>query len=167
MRPKLSYSPGPHESIAPNSPAKFEREHAFRSVFRFWSIYSPMGSKIEKRFEKHVPVWVWRRSLKQSIREGRGVRHFWKHNYKNFRKLFVRSLTSVHLSDTFWTKTRFMVKFPWCLNQSTQNGSRLSQILFSDWDEKNNLKVIRRKSLIINVSLTSQNLTKRTINIRH
>ena len=31
-----------------------------------------MGSKIEKRFEKHVPVRIWRRSLAQSIREGRG-----------------------------------------------------------------------------------------------
>ena len=72
MLPKVSHSPGPHESIAPNSPAKFEREHAFRSVFLFWSIYSPMGSKIEKRFEKHVPVRILRGSLAQSTREGRG-----------------------------------------------------------------------------------------------
>jgi len=31
-----------------------------------------MGSKIEKRFEKHVPVRILRGSLAQSIREGRG-----------------------------------------------------------------------------------------------
>jgi len=72
MPPIVLHTPGPHESIAPNSDSKFEREHAFRSVFRFWSIYSPMGTKIEKPFEKHVPVRISSRSLVQSIREGLG-----------------------------------------------------------------------------------------------
>ena len=47
MPPTILHTPGPHESIASKSDSKFEREHAFRSVFRFWSIYSPMGVNIE------------------------------------------------------------------------------------------------------------------------
>ena len=35
MRPTVLHSPGPRESIAPNRFSKFEREHAFRSLFRF------------------------------------------------------------------------------------------------------------------------------------
>ena len=72
----MLHTPGPNESIAPNSDSKFEREHAFRSVFQFWSIYSPMGTKIEKRFEKHVPVRISSRSLAQSICEGLGYPNF-------------------------------------------------------------------------------------------
>ena len=31
LYPTVLHSPGPHESIAPNSDSKFEREHAFRN----------------------------------------------------------------------------------------------------------------------------------------
>ena len=37
MPPTVLHTLGPHESIAPNSDSKFEREHAFRRVFRFSS----------------------------------------------------------------------------------------------------------------------------------
>ena len=72
MLPKISDTPGPHESIAPNSGSKFEREHAFRSVFRFSSPWDYIWTKIEKRFEKRVPVRISSRTLVQSIREGLG-----------------------------------------------------------------------------------------------
>ena len=39
-------SPGSQKSIAPNRFSKFDREHAFLSRLRFWSIYSPMGTKM-------------------------------------------------------------------------------------------------------------------------
>ena len=39
-------SPGFQESIAPNRFSKFDREHTFLTRLRFWSIYSPMGTKI-------------------------------------------------------------------------------------------------------------------------
>ena len=45
MRPTVLHSPGPHGTIPQNRFLKFEREHAFRSLFRFWSIYSPIGLK--------------------------------------------------------------------------------------------------------------------------
>ena len=32
MPPIVLHTPGPHESIAPNSDSKFEREHAFRHL---------------------------------------------------------------------------------------------------------------------------------------
>ena len=51
MRPTVLHSPGPHGTIPQNRFLKFEREHAFRSLFRFWSIYSPIGlKKIENFF---------------------------------------------------------------------------------------------------------------------
>ena len=37
-----------------------------------------------------------------------------------------------------------MVKFPWCLNQTTQNGFRMSQKNYLD--QNNYLEVTRRKS---------------------
>ena len=69
MLPKILDTPGPHESIAPNRFSKFEREHAFRSVFRFWSIYSPMGTKIEIRRKKRVAGRILKNGLMQSIPE--------------------------------------------------------------------------------------------------
>ena len=72
MPPIVLHTPGPHESIAPNSDSKFEREHAFRRVFRFSSPWDYIWTKIEKRFEKRVPVRISSRSLVQSIREGLG-----------------------------------------------------------------------------------------------
>ena len=88
MPPTVLHTPGPHESIAPNSDSKVEREHAFRSVFRFWSIYSPMGTKIEKRFEKRVPVRISCRTKARSIPEGLGLKMALgaklKKNYENF-----------------------------------------------------------------------------------
>ena len=76
MLPKILDTPGPHESIAPNSDSKFEREHAFRSVFRFSSPWDYIWTKIEKRFEKRVPVRISSWSLVQSIREGLGYPKF-------------------------------------------------------------------------------------------
>jgi len=54
----------------------------------FWSIYSPMGTKIEKRFEKRVPVRISCRTKAQSIPEGLGLKMALgaklKKNYENF-----------------------------------------------------------------------------------
>ena len=69
MCPTVLHSPGPHESIPPNRFSKFEREHAFRSIFRFWSIYSPIRAKLEICSEKRVPVRISRNGLAESIRE--------------------------------------------------------------------------------------------------
>ena len=56
MLPKASYSPGPHEYFAPNSPAKFEREHAFRTLFRF----SFENLEIDSNgFWRHMSVVFW------------------------------------------------------------------------------------------------------------
>ena len=38
LRPMRLNSPNTQELIAPNSFSKFDREHAFSSLFRFWSI---------------------------------------------------------------------------------------------------------------------------------
>ena len=70
MPPTVLHTPGPHESIAPNSDSKFEREHAFR---------------------------ILSRSLVQSIREdlryaAYRMQHCWEHNLKKIRKMFLRSL---------------------------------------------------------------------------
>ena len=46
-----------------------QREHAFRSLFRFWSIYSPIGTKIKISSEKRLPVRILRNGLMQFIRE--------------------------------------------------------------------------------------------------
>ena len=47
MRPTVLHSPGPHESIPPNRFSKFEREHAFRSLFRFSPQWDYIWTKIE------------------------------------------------------------------------------------------------------------------------
>ena len=52
--------------------AKMQKSGFFGVRILSKPLYTPMGSKIEKHFEKHVPVRIWRRSLAQSIREGRG-----------------------------------------------------------------------------------------------
>ena len=64
----------------------------------FWSIYSPMGTKIEKRFEKHVPVRLSSRSLVQSIREGLGFAELLGTKFKKkFENFFYDPLLS-HLT---------------------------------------------------------------------
>ena len=49
------YSPGPQQSNAPTRFSKFDGEHTISSLFRFWSIYRHMGTKIETSSKKRVP----------------------------------------------------------------------------------------------------------------
>ena len=61
------------------------------SCIRDRKIYSRMGTKIAKRFEKHVPVRISSRSLAQSGKQhfrAWGMQHFWEHNFKKITKIF-------------------------------------------------------------------------------
>ena len=69
MRPLRLNSPGSQESIAPKRFSKFDREHAFSSLFQFLSIHSPTGAKIEISSEKRVPGRISKNGLVQSIPE--------------------------------------------------------------------------------------------------
>ena len=69
MRPLRLNSPGSQESIAPNRFSKFDREHDFSSLFQFWSIYSPIGAKIEISSKKRVRGRISKNGLVQSIPE--------------------------------------------------------------------------------------------------
>ena len=87
MCPTLLHTPGPHKSIAPNSDSKFEREHAFRSVFRFSSPWDYIWTKIEKRFEKRnfeFRVGVWSNRFVGAW----GMQQCWAHNFKKISKTF-------------------------------------------------------------------------------
>ena len=52
MPPTVLHSPGPHESIAPNSDSKFEREHAFP-----WGQKSKSASKSVFPFEFRLEIF--------------------------------------------------------------------------------------------------------------
>ena len=68
----------------------------FGAFFRFWSIYSPIGAKIEKRFEKDLNVRISCRTKAQSIPEGLGHKMALGAKLKKkIRKIFLRSLTSL------------------------------------------------------------------------
>ena len=69
MRPlRLNY-PGCQEPIASYRFSKFDREHAFSSIFQFWSMCSPIGAKIEISSKKHVPGRISKNGLMQWIPE--------------------------------------------------------------------------------------------------
>ena len=69
MRSRYKHSPGPQESIAPNRLSKFDREHAFSSIFRFLSIDSPIESKIEFSSKKRAPGRILKNVVVQSSPE--------------------------------------------------------------------------------------------------
>ena len=60
----------------------------YGTFFRFWSIYSPIGAKLEKSFEKDLNVRISLRAKAQSIPEGQGhnlaLGAKLKKNYENF-----------------------------------------------------------------------------------
>ena len=65
----------------------------FESFFQFWSIYSPIGAKIEISFEKDFSVRISCRTLAQSIPEGlENKMALGAKINKKLRKLFLRSL---------------------------------------------------------------------------
>ena len=50
MRSLYKHSPGSQELVAPNRLSKFDREHAFSSIFRFKLQWDYIWSSFEKRF---------------------------------------------------------------------------------------------------------------------
>ena len=60
----------------------------FGAFFRIWSIYGPIGAKIEKSFEKDFNVRISCRTKAQSIPEGLGLKMALgaklKKKYENF-----------------------------------------------------------------------------------
>ena len=74
---------GSQESIASNRFSKFDREHAFLSRLRFWSIYSPMGTKILICSKKRV--------------HGRILKN-------GFAQLIPESLENIHPEGTYFEK---------------------------------------------------------------
>ena len=65
-RPQYS----PQQSNAKNRFSKFDREHALSLLFRFWSIYSPIGTKIEITTKKRVPGRISKNGFLHLIAEG-------------------------------------------------------------------------------------------------